>query len=438
MLNEEIQRYIDQRLSAKLEPIDKALAKPSTTESQRDKLMVDRETISAMYVPRLWLKSAAKRAGQINLVTHAPKFTHSDSKSSGALVVGRPADNSALLVTASLSTPELDIVGNAAALDVAGLLKLKDVKGRSLVDYLKDGDASALAEFADSDSELEQWLIGFSQAFKGSQVRSHSLAKQLYFPVADSYHLLSPLYASSLSHEITRKIHQQLFSERAKDARDARKNEQSSDLSVVSFPKLGIVEYGGSKPQNISKLNSERRGRGYLFNCQPPAWRSKNELPKTSREFWRKLEGATWLTLRELREYLEKHQHSPAVRRTKDPIAAKVKYIAESFFKLSVEIRMLGEESIANRDWSSQIDLTQSLALLLNPQRAEIDPEFRVVRERKDWPEEIGKEFGVWLNQHLEADELIFGDVERNHWAGIIKKTISQLRDDLQYFYGGV
>ena len=43
MLNEEIQRYIDQRLSAKLEPIDKALAKPSTTESQRDKLMVDRE-----------------------------------------------------------------------------------------------------------------------------------------------------------------------------------------------------------------------------------------------------------------------------------------------------------------------------------------------------------------------------------------------------------
>ena len=58
MLNEEIQRYIDQRLSAKLEPIDKALAKPSTTESQRDKLMVDRETISAMYVPRLWLNAA--------------------------------------------------------------------------------------------------------------------------------------------------------------------------------------------------------------------------------------------------------------------------------------------------------------------------------------------------------------------------------------------
>ena len=76
----------------------------------------------------------------------------------------------------------------------------------------------------------------------------------------------------------------------------------------------------------------------------------KNELPKTSREFWRKLEGATWLTLRELREYLEKHQHSPAVRRTKDPdSSAKLKYIAESFFKLSVEIRMLGEESIGQQ-----------------------------------------------------------------------------------------
>ena len=49
----------------------------------------------------------------------------------------------------------------------------------------------------------------------------------------------------------------------------------------------------------------------------------KTELPQTSRQFWRQLEGATWVTLKELGEYLEKHQHSPAVRRTKDPITAQ-------------------------------------------------------------------------------------------------------------------
>ena len=82
--------------------------------------------------------------------------------------------------------------------------------------------------------------------------------------------------------------------------------------------------------------------------------------------------------------------------------------------------------------------LTQPLALLLNPQRAEIDTEFREIRERKEWPEQIGKEFGVWLNQQLKTDQLILGDVERDHWAKIIKNTVSQLRDDLHYFQGDV
>jgi CRISPR-associated protein Csy1 len=34
------------------------------------------------YQPRTWLTDAARRAGQISLVTHAAKFTHGDAKSS--------------------------------------------------------------------------------------------------------------------------------------------------------------------------------------------------------------------------------------------------------------------------------------------------------------------------------------------------------------------
>ena len=35
-----------------------------------------------------WLDDATKRAWQITWVTHAPKYTHADSKSSGCLVEG--------------------------------------------------------------------------------------------------------------------------------------------------------------------------------------------------------------------------------------------------------------------------------------------------------------------------------------------------------------
>jgi len=438
VLTEQIQTYIGQRLNAKLEAIDKELVKESITESQRDKLLEDRNTLSEEYVPREWLERAAKRASQINFVTHAPKFTHSDSKASGALCVDQPKDKNELVVTASLVTPELDIVGNAAALDVASFLKLKDTDGRSLADYLRLGDASPLAQFANSDSELNQWLNGFAQALENPKVQSHALAKQLFFPVADSYHLLSPLYASSLSQTLTHRIRHQLFSENAKDARDARKNNQPSDLPIVSFPKLGIVEYGGSKPQNISKLNSERGGRGYLLDCQPPTWRFMGKLPQTSLQFWRQLERITWLTLQELREYLGKHQNSPAVRRIKDPINEQVNAIVESFFRLTANIRLLGQEQGGSSSWSDQMEFTPALALLLNPERAELDAEFREVRELKEWPGEIGKEFGIWLNQQLKTDDLNFGDTERNHWAKIIKNTVSRLRDDLHYFQENV
>ena len=84
------------------------------------------------------------------------------------------------------------------------------------------------------------------------------------------------------------------------------------------------------------------------------------------------------------------------------------------------------------------MEFTPALALLLNPERAELDAEFREVRELKEWPREIGKEFGTWLNQQLKTDDLNFGDTERDHWAKIIKNTVSRLRDDLHYFQENV
>ena len=75
-----IAEYIAGRRQTKLEAFDKEAAKRSAEDSAT--LAAERRELELRYEPKAWLTDAAKRAGQINLVTHAAKFTHGDSKSS--------------------------------------------------------------------------------------------------------------------------------------------------------------------------------------------------------------------------------------------------------------------------------------------------------------------------------------------------------------------
>ena len=429
---EKVRKYIAYKVDDKLKKIDERLAKETVKRdlelvSELTRKKQDRITNADIAG---WLDENCPKAERLSKASHGPKYSHGYSKAT-AVFIDEYSEES-LVTTSCIADLDVDFVGDGAVSAVAGLLRLR-LEGKWFFEYILERDEAILSAFSSDTTKVADWIDGLSKALLAEEVNSHSLAKQIYFPAEEGYHLLSPLYASCLSQEVTNKI-----SDKAKVASDARRNYQPSDLSIVSFPKLGIVEYGGSKPQNISKLNSERGGRGYLLDCQPPTWQSKGTLPQTSLQFWRQLKGMTKMTLKELREYLEKHQNSPAVRRIKDPINEKVNAIVESFFMLTVNIRLLGQEQGGSSSWSDQMELTPALALLLNPERAELDAEFREVRELKEWPREIGKEFGTWLNQQLKTDDLNFGDTERDHWAKIIKNTVSRLRDDLHYFQENV
>ena len=43
---------------------------------------------------------------------------------------------------------------------------------------------------------------------------------------------------------------------------------------VEAYASLAVQELGGTKPQNISQLNSERRGDNYLLASLPPVWKT--------------------------------------------------------------------------------------------------------------------------------------------------------------------
>lgn len=188
--------YIASRKQPKLDAFEKEAAKRLAQGEDAGAIAQERQELEVKYQPRNWLTDAARRAGQISLVTHAAKFTHGDSKSSS--IYRETVGDEGYLSTAVLANVAADAVGNAAALDVAKLLQT-EVGGDSLLACLKRGDRSPLMGFAENDAQLALWMEGFSQALTPAQPASHKLAKQIYFPVDGGYHLLSPLFATSLA-----------------------------------------------------------------------------------------------------------------------------------------------------------------------------------------------------------------------------------------------
>ena len=221
--------YIASRRQPKIDAFEKEAAKRLEQGDDASVIALERQELEARYLPRNWLTDAAKRAGQIKLVTHGAKFSHGDSKASSFCL--ETSANESYLNTASLANVATDAIGNAAALDVAKLLQT-DVNGDSLLASLKRGDYQALSTFAEDKAQLEQWVAGFSQAWTTGQPASHKLAKQIYFPVDDGYHLLCPLFSSSLAQAMYEKLTAVRFSEESKAMRTKQVNGTHSQIFV--------------------------------------------------------------------------------------------------------------------------------------------------------------------------------------------------------------
>ena len=258
-------------------------------ESKLDKLSPDdpkRPELQAQFIPAVWLADAARRAGQIQAVTHSLKPNHPDAK--GTSLYAPPATLPALSVVGSHCLgPDFagDVVGNAAALDVYKFLKLEHA-GQTLLTLAQAGDPDLAAALSPDPAQAGEWMQAFADltAPRG-RVASHTQAKQLYWltgtdPHDDTaYHLLAPLYASSLAHKVYLTLQDDRFGDAAKAAREAKRHGLYSARPVREYPHMAVQQLGGTKPQNISQLNSERRGNNHLLASLPPVWRSISIKP---------------------------------------------------------------------------------------------------------------------------------------------------------------
>lgn len=441
-LAEKIAEFITQKAAAKIGDLEKRKEKTETSIEMADdsekELLEEIEKKKEQFKAANWLSAAARRAGQLQAATHVLKFSHTSAEGSSIYAFqekSAPTDVSlhGLISTTSLTTIDSDYVGNAAALDVVKLLSLRE-GDTTLIDLIKLGDMSAFAPFAENVAQLEEWRKGFMALWNNDEPASHSFSKQVYFPVGkEEYHLISPLHASSLAHEIYKKIRDSRYSEQAKIVRQAKRESKYHPSKTIDYPNVATQAYGGTKPQNVSQLNSIRGGEIFLLSCAPPTWEKQNTPllnAKTIFSRWNFGQRVRKEIFR-LREYLESTREKPSTKIIRDFRAEQIDLLIDELVQYGAEIRDL--RHLSGWSASAECKLPRSQQLWLDPGRSN-DELFSLELEKGDWREALADQFAQWLNRSLQTKNLHFADVEHLEWKSLLERKLRLLKKYLEVF----
>lgn len=183
-IRRKISVWLNERLNAKLEKLG--------TDDPKYQSLVEQ------FQYEQWITDAARRVGQLQVVTHSLKPIHPDAKGSSAYAPPANKLNGALIGTPALGSQfAVDVVGNAAALDVFKFLK-QEHDGKTLLEYVEQRDpdlATALSDDPDAGQQLVDQFATITEP--RGRYASHTRAKQLYWLVGDEpaadedFHLLA-------------------------------------------------------------------------------------------------------------------------------------------------------------------------------------------------------------------------------------------------------
>lgn len=377
------------------------------------------EEVHAQYERSTWTADAARRVSQIQAATHTLKAIHPDAKGSNLYCQSSKLPESELIGSHILKEYATDVIGNAAALDVNKFLTLT-CQGSTLLTRMQEDEETVIAALDADKKEARQWVRSFLTLIRNpDQKVSHPLAKQLYWLVGydpldkKQFHLLAPLYASSLAHRVYEIIQEHRFGEDTKAAREARKNGGYSDLVLHEYPNLAEQKMGGTKPQNISQLNSERKGVNYLLASCPPVWQTQGaKRPYGIASIFKRFSGnkEVRVLVQDLRRFLESDPASNlATHNRRDDLLSRI----------LGELRQFTEEfRTLPPGWSadSRCRLVEAEQCWLDPKRTLQDADFALTWQRMDWMDEIRHRFGNWLNAEL-GQYLTLGDIQQEYWT---------------------
>lgn len=411
MLDPAIENFLSERKAARI----KKNLKPGI--SDQEKQSVELEATEFFRLDN-WLPDAAKRAGWLSMLSHPGKFTHPSAKTSAIIAEAQPKPDG-FLRTGNADT-DLDVLGNAAALDVHKFLSLTLTDGQTVLAHLEQTSAAIQTQFELSTlpfSELQQGLLAIKQS--SDTAKTSEKIKQVYFPVGDGYHLLSILTPSGLMFKLKEAINVLRFSDEAKQAREDRRHQVHNEQGFAELYNLSVIGFGGTKPQNISVLNNQNGGTAYLLPSLPPQLETRAiQLPKTgffSDSLYYKHYQDSFKALHRL---LMVNHNTIDIRDGRD---YWISSIAEQIIEKVWQFRQLPP------GWSDATNLPLA-------QKIWLDAAYNEQRENQDaWLDEIIRAIADWFRIAYEKtvgkDKAVFlGDVELAH----IRTVLGAMQEDLR------
>jgi CRISPR-associated protein Csy1 len=391
-------------------------------------------------------KGATQTVAHAQMATHISKGTHPDTEvknTTSLCIAPEQFAKHAEVGTHSLQPDSLsiDATGNGSINKkayVAYWFLQNRFEGKSILQLLESGDEdaiNALHQDAKIAQERADALVQLAQQ-KCRRFASHTLMKQVYWLVgADAvddtqYHLLTPLYATSLAHTVHAEINDACLGEANKEAHHAWRDKQPHDGVYRKYSNLAIRKMGGSNPQNVSHLNSERGGVDYLLDSlPPPAWEAQNRPQKFFHieSVFVRFKGDKFVRglLADLCGLLERNPK--LTKETRQQRKAIEQALSATLFDLALAIQHHFPPGWT-RDKACKLPLCEQR--WLDPKRAHLPP--RAGHEEEDaaftsasgWKNEVAASFANQINDILREHDLPVGQDEAERWKRAIGPAV--------------
>jgi CRISPR-associated protein Csy1 len=383
-MKEVINKFLQERKDDWL----KKRVKTNMSEEEKSELKAEADL---KFSESVWIHDASKRAQQLTLSSHPSKFSHTGSKTS-AVIANSQQKNDGYLRTGNCDV-ELDVYGNAAALDVYKFLSLRGSDGYTVLSHIENSTELAKVNIKSSEANFEELRDNFLAIKQDDkETFTSDLVKQVYFPITkNEYHLLSVLSPSPIMFELSKRIREIKFSEETKQSREKRKKNEICETGFNDLYNLSMIGYGGTKPQNVSVLNSLNAGKSYLLNSLPPNLAKRNfRLPKY--DFFK---NSLW------NQNFKEEFHSLHIVMKSEINTFKIRDTRENIV-LAIAGKVLNEiwQIRTHEEAWSESEVYKSLA---EHHKILLDNKYQDLRESSSsWLEKIAHDFALWFRSSYE------------------------------------
>lgn len=366
-----------------------------------------------------WLAKNIGKKNSLYFSTHPCKFSHPSAETTP--IIAESKDNPYGYLTGTSINSQLDVFGNGALISLSRFLAIVLSDNQTVFEHIQAGSPLIQAFFKAQNldfADIQEKVLAIPKTIKTQQ--TDQFVKQVYFPIGNGeYHLLSLLTPSGLIAQLKQHIDEMKFSQETKNAKECRKEKKYHETGFSEIYHLAMMNYGGTKAQNISALNQNNVGKAYLLPSVPPDFlQRKVRLPKND-FFTQSIYPKMFVSqIKELTRLFKADVNNKKIRQGIENI---MKYWVNEILFEAYKIRQY-QTSWTQNEYYQELALTQKIWL----------DDFYQEKRDDEWLNNISEEIARYvINTYSSANErqLVLGDTEL---LWLKQLTLEQAKSSLQ------